>query len=73
MAQLSTLGCYTFMKATFAVLFLAAILCGCSKKHAARDLVVAGKDITWRDGVVLHVKQRDGASLAGVVIVSKLP
>jgi hypothetical protein len=63
------------MKTTFTILFLGVILCGCSKKHAAsaRDLVVASKDITWRNGVVLHVKQRDGASLTGVVIVSKLP
>ena len=66
------------MKTTFTFLLLGALLCGCSKKHAAlpsgppaRDLVVAGKDVAWSDGYILHVAKRDGDLLEGIHVVHK--
>jgi hypothetical protein len=61
------------MKYTLVILLSVVILSGCSKKQAtpasqAIDLVVAGKDIAWRDGYVLHVTKRDGSSLEGITI-----
>ena len=78
MAQLSTLGCYTFMKNTLTVLLSGLLLCGCSQKQAssarpAIDLVEAGKDIAWRDGSVLHITKRDGTSLEGIQIIKTTP
>jgi len=57
------------MKYTLIILLSGLVLCGCSKKPAV-ELVVAGKDIAWRDGVVLRVTKRDGASLEGVQITT---
>jgi hypothetical protein len=57
------------MKNTLLILLSGLVLCGCSKKPAV-ELVVAGKNITWRDGVVLHVTKRDGTSLEGVQITT---
>jgi hypothetical protein len=73
-AQLFSLGCYTFMKTTLTILLSGLLLCGCSQKQAtsarpAIDLVEVGKDITWRGGIVLHVTKRDGASLEGIQII----
>jgi hypothetical protein len=64
------------MKSILTVLLSGLILCGCSQKQAAPpaiDLVVAGKDITWHGGIVLHVTKRDGASLEGIQISSATP
>ncbi len=55
------------MKNTLTIILSGLLLCGCSKKPAI-DLVEAGKDITWRDGSVLHIQKRDGSSLEGIVI-----
>ena len=59
-------GCYNFMKNTFALLLTGLLLCGCSQKHRAIDLIQTGKDTTWDSGAVLHVTKRDGYSLQGV-------
>ena len=74
MAQLSTLGCYTFMKNTLLILLSGLLLCGCSKMpatsaHPASDLIVAGTNIAWSDGCVLHVTKRDGTSLEGIRVI----
>jgi hypothetical protein len=65
------LGCDTFMKITLLVLLSGLLLCGCSQKQepltgTAIDLVQAGKDISWSNGEVLHIKKRDGSSLKGI-------
>jgi hypothetical protein len=61
------------LKTTLTILLSCFVLCGCSQKQAtsarpAIDLVEAGKDISWRDGYILHVDKRDGASLEGIQI-----
>ena len=66
------------MKNTIIIILSGLLLCGCSKKHAASaspvaDLVQAGTDATWRDGSVLRITKRDGASLQGVTFIEKLP
>ena len=76
MAQLFSLGCYTFMKNTLTIILSGLLLCGCSQKQAssarpAIDLVEAGKFITWHDGNVLYVQKRDGTSLEGIKIITK--
>jgi hypothetical protein len=73
-AQLFSLGGYTFMKNTLIVLLSGLLLCGCSQKQAssagsAIDLVQAGKDTVWQDGATLHIAKRDGASIEGIQIV----
>jgi hypothetical protein len=75
-AQLFSLGGLTFMKHTFTILLLGAIFCGCSKKQAtnavpAADLIIAGKDIPWHGGEVLHVTKRDGDLIEGLRIVTR--
>ena len=62
------------MKNTLLILLSGLLLCGCSKMpatsaHPASDLIVAGSDIAWSDGYVLHVTKRDGTSLEGVRVV----
>ena len=62
-----------FMKNTFTTILSGLLFCSCSQKHAtpagsAIDLIQAGTDTTWHDGVVLHVTQRDGFSLRGIQI-----
>jgi hypothetical protein len=74
-AQLFSLGGKTFMKYTFIILLFGAIICGCSKKQAttalpAADLIVAGKDIPWHGGEVLHVTKRDGDLIEGIRLVT---
>ena len=59
------------MKNTLAVLLSGLLLCGCSHKQAAGesraiDLIVAGKDVAWGRGAVLHIAKRDGSSVEGV-------
>jgi len=74
-AQLSTLGGYTLMKNIHVIAFLLLVLCGCSKRHEipARNLVVAGKDITWsgseNENYVLHVNKRNGDFLEGIHVI----
>jgi hypothetical protein len=69
----------TFMKTAFTIILSGLFLCGCSPKQAASssrpaiDLVEPGKDIVWRDGYVLHVMKRDGASLEGIQISVNSP
>ena len=63
------------MRFAFVILLLGAICCGCSEKQAttalpAADLIVAGKDIHWHDGIVLHVTKRDGDSIEGIRLVT---
>jgi hypothetical protein len=63
------------MKNTLTIILSGLLLCGCSQKQAssagpAIDLVQAGKDISWRDGYVLHITKRDGTSLEGIQIIS---
>jgi hypothetical protein len=70
-AQLFSLGGYTFMKITLFIILSAVILCGCSKKPAI-GRIQAGRDIAWLDGEVLHIEKRDGYSLEGIRIVHKL-
>ena len=77
MAQLFSLGCYTFMKYTLLILLSGLFFCGCSKKHAtsavpAMDIVQSGTDTSW-SGYVLHVTKRDGNLLEGVTITTKSP
>jgi hypothetical protein len=55
------------MKYTILILLSGMIICGCSKKPAI-DTVETGKDIKWRDGLVLHVQKRDGTLLEGITI-----
>ena len=40
-----------------------------SSAHPASDLIVAGKDVAWSDGYVLHVTKRDGSSLEGIRVI----
>jgi tRNA A-37 threonylcarbamoyl transferase component Bud32 len=42
-----------------------------SSAQPASDLVVAGEDVSWSDGYVLHVAKRDGSSLKGIRVVHK--
>ena len=51
------------------------VVAGCSKHlpdtaspRTAFDTIEAGKDLKWRDGTVLHVRERDGTSLRGVQV-----
>ena len=55
------------MKNAILILLSGMIICGCSKKPAI-DTVEAGKDIKWRDGLVLHVQKRDGTSIQGITV-----
>jgi hypothetical protein len=62
------------MRYAFIILLLGATFCGCSKKQAttslpAADLIVAGEDIHWHDGIVLHVTKRDGDLIDGIRLV----
>jgi len=62
------------MKNTLLILLSGLLLCGCSKMpatsaHPASDLIVAGTNIAWSDGYVLHVTKRDGTSLEGIRVV----
>jgi hypothetical protein len=62
------------MKYTLIILLSGLLLCGCSHKQAASagraiDLVVAGKDVAWGRGAVLHVTKRDGTSVEGVQLL----
>ncbi|MDR3413483.1 MAG: hypothetical protein P4L87_21430 [Formivibrio sp.] len=62
------------MKITLVVLLSGLLLYGCSNKQAASesraiDLVVAGKDVTWGRGAVLHIAKRDGSSVEGVQLL----
>ena len=63
------------MKYLFIVLLVGAIVCGCSKKQTptarpAADLIIAGRDVGWHDGSVLHVTKRDGDSIEGIRLVT---
>jgi len=63
------------MRYVLIILLLGAIICGCSKKQAttalpAADLIVAGEDIHWHDGIVLHVTKRDGDLIDGIRLVT---
>jgi len=75
-AQLFSLGCYTFMKNTLIIILSGLLLCGCSQKQASstssvKDFVQAGRDITCSGGsFILHVAKRDGDSLSGIRCVS---
>jgi PBP1b-binding outer membrane lipoprotein LpoB len=74
-AQLFSLGGYTFMKNTLLILLSAFLFCGCSKKqaiptHQATDRIEAGKDIVLGASVV-HVIKRSGNSIEGIQIVTK--
>jgi hypothetical protein len=62
------------MKNTLLILLSGLLLCGCSKMpassaHPASDRIVAGTDVAWNDGIVLHVTKRDGTSLEGIRVV----
>ena len=62
------------MKNTLTFLLAGLLLCGCSHKQAASetraiDLVVAGKDVAWGRGAVLHIAKRDGTSVEGVQLL----
>ena len=58
------------MKNTLIIFLSGLLLCGCSHKASrAIDLVVAGKDVDWGRGVVLHVAKRDGTSVEGIQIL----
>jgi len=74
-AQLFSLGGYTFMKNTLLILLSASLLFGCSKKQAnstsqTNDRIEAGKDVVF-GGSVVHITKRDGNSIEGVRIVTK--
>jgi len=63
------------MKNTLTIILSGLLLCGCSQKQVssavpAMDLVQAGRDISWRNGCVIHVLKRDGASLEGIQIIT---
>lgn len=63
-----------FMKTALTIILSGLLLFGCSRKHAtskspAIDLVVAGKDIDWGRGVVLHVAKRDGTNVEGIQLL----
>ena len=61
---------YTFMKNTLIIFLSGLLLCGCShRESSAIDRVVAGKDIDWGRGVVLHIAKRDGASVEGIQLL----
>ena len=71
-----------FEKQFFLILFSAIILCGCSKKPVpsiatagppARDLIVAGCNVSWADGYNLCVAKRDGDSIKDIYITHKNP
>ena len=62
------------MKNTLFIVLSGLLLCGCSHKQAASesraiDLVVAGKDVAWGRGAVLHIAKRDGTSVEGVQLL----
>ena len=40
-----------------------------SSAHPGSDRIVAGTDVAWSDGNVLHVTKRDGTSLEGIRVV----
>jgi hypothetical protein len=66
------------MKNKLIILLSGLFLCGCSQKQAssvgpAIDLVQAGKNISWRDGYVLHITKRDGSSLEGITLSGMFP
>ena len=73
------LSCCAFMKNTLIVILLGSLVCGCSQKQAslsstpAIDLVVAGKDVAWGRGAVLHVAKRDGTSVEGIQLLLPRP
>ena len=67
-------GCVSVLRITLIILLSGLAFCGCSHKHDAAtrpaiELVEAGQDLTWADGIVLHVTKRDGSSLEGIQIV----
>jgi hypothetical protein len=75
-AQLSTLGCYTFMKNTCTLILSGLLLCSCcTQKQASQpapaiDRVQSKTDTAWDQGVyVLHVTKRQGNSLEGIQII----
>jgi hypothetical protein len=62
------------MQMMLLILLSSLMFCGCSKKAAggtrpAIDLVVVGKDTTWKDGSILKVAKRDRNSIAGIHLV----
>ena len=66
------------LKIAITILLSCLVICGCSQKQPtsarpAIDLVEAGKDISWRDGYILHVDKRDGAFLEGIQISRETP
>jgi hypothetical protein len=68
-AQLFSLGGYTFMKITFTILLSSLLLCGCSQKQATspKDFIQTGTDMTLNSGLcVLHVDKRGGDLLSGI-------
>jgi hypothetical protein len=61
------------MKNTLIVLLSGLLLCGYSQNQAvslrpAIDYVEAGKFVTWHDGTVSYVQERDGNSLKWIKI-----
>jgi hypothetical protein len=61
------------MKYMLTIFLSGLLLCGCSHKESrAIDLVVAGKDINWGRGVILHVAKRDGTSVEGIQLLVPL-
>jgi hypothetical protein len=62
------------MKHTLLIILSGLLLCACSKMpasstHPASDRIVAGTDVAWSDGYVLHVTKRDGTALEGIRVV----
>src|SRR4051812_4621822 len=58
------------MKNIMIILLSGLYFCGCSHKEGrAIDLVVAGKEINWGRGVVLHIAKRHGTSVEGVQLL----
>jgi hypothetical protein len=61
------------MKNTLIIFLSGLLLCSCSHKaDRAIDLVVAGKDIDWSRGVLLHVAKRDAMTVENIQLLVPL-